>query len=117
MTPATCLGTVLACIFGALNAGHLAVGMTDLAWLVIFGAINLGLGLALFATGARLIPAALAALIGTVEPVLGPVWVWLIHGEAASTRTIIGGSMVCLALLTHLGLDWHWQRRKLTSAA
>ena len=39
--------------------------------LFAFGALNLGLGLACFATGARLIPAAFAALLGTFETVLG----------------------------------------------
>ena len=51
MTPATCLGTMLGCAFGAISAGHFVVSMPDLAWLVLFGAVNLGLGLAFFATG------------------------------------------------------------------
>ena len=70
-----------------------------MAFLFAFGALNLGLGLALFATGARLIPAAFAALLGTFETILGPVWVWLIHGEMPSARTVIGGSVVFAALI------------------
>jgi drug/metabolite transporter (DMT)-like permease len=56
-------------------------------------------------------PAALAALIGTLEPVLGPIWVWLVHHEVPSERTLAGGAVVFLALLTHLYLDWERQRR------
>ena len=52
--------------------GGFAVSSADMGFLFAFGAINLGLGLACFATGARLIPAAVAALIGTFEPILGP---------------------------------------------
>lgn len=102
MVPATCLGTMLAGIFAAGQAASFAAAGADFAWLVIFGAVNLGLGLALFATGARLIPAALAALLGTFEPILGPVWVWLVHGEVPSDRTLVGGGIVLAALLTHL---------------
>jgi drug/metabolite transporter (DMT)-like permease len=111
MTPATCLGTMIACGFAATQAGALAVSPPDMGFLFAFGALNLGLGLACFATGARLIPAAFAALIGTLETVLGPVWVWLIHAEAPSARTVLGGSVVFAALLVHLGLEFRRQAR------
>ena len=77
--------------------------VTTWRWLFAFGALNLGLGLACFATGARLIPAAFAALLGTFETLLGPVWVWLVHGEMPSARTIVGGAVIFVALLVHIG--------------
>jgi drug/metabolite transporter (DMT)-like permease len=111
MTPATCLGTIIACLFAATQASTLATTGSDAVRLFFFGAVNLGLGLALFATGARLIPSAVAALLGTLETVLGPVWVWLIHGEVPSTRTIIGGGVIFAALLLHIGMEWRRQSR------
>ena len=112
MTPATCLGTIIAARLRR-DAGRRASRSStpDMAWLFAFGALNLGLGLALFATGARLIPAAFAALLGTFETVLGPIWVWLIHGEVPSTRTIIGGAVIFAALLVHIGLEFRRQPR------
>ena len=109
MTPAACLGTLMAVIASSLLAGGFAVSSADAFWLFLFGAVNLGLGLAMFATGARLIPAALAALVGTLETVLGPIWVWLVHGESPGTSTIAGGSVVFAALLTHLLTEWRRQ--------
>jgi drug/metabolite transporter (DMT)-like permease len=106
MTPATCLGTVIAGAFAATQAGSLAVDGHDMAWLFAFGALNLGLGLACFAMGARLIPAAFAALLGTFETLLAPVWVWLVHGEVPSARTIVGGAVIFVALLVHIGLEF-----------
>ena len=106
MTPATCMGTVIAAAFAATQASTFMVSTPDMAWLFAFGALNLGLGLALFATGARLIPAAFAALLGTLETVLGPVWVWLVHAEVPSTRTILGGAVIFAALLVHIGLEF-----------
>ncbi|MEP9370775.1 DMT family transporter [Mesorhizobium sp. KR1-2] len=111
MTPATCLGAVFAALFAAAQAGEFAVSARDMAFLFAFGAINLGLGLAFFATGARLVPAAVAALLGTFEPILGPIWVWLIHGEVPSVRTIVGGTVVFSALLVHIGLEFRRQSR------
>ncbi|WP_421914423.1 DMT family transporter [Mesorhizobium sp.] len=111
MTPATCLGTILAAAFAASQASTFAVSGHDMGFLFAFGVINLGLGLAFFATGARLIPAAIAALLGTFEPILGPIWVWLIHSEVPSGRTIVGGAVVVTALLVHIGLEFKRQAR------
>lgn len=110
MMPAVCLGTGMASVAAFFLAGSLAVSVPDLAWLVLFGAVNLGMGLAMFAAGARLVPAALAALVSTVEPVLGPIWVWLIHNEVPGIRTIIGGGIVFAALFLHILNDWRRQR-------
>lgn len=111
MTPATCLGTIMAACFAATQLPSLVVGANDMAFLFAFGALNLGLGLACFATGARLIPAAFAALLGTFETLLGPVWVWLVHGEVPSSRTIVGGAVVFAALMIHIAMEFQRQSR------
>jgi drug/metabolite transporter (DMT)-like permease len=111
MTPATCLGTMLAAAFAASQASEFAVSSHDMGFLFAFGVVNLGLGLAFFATGARLVPAAVAALLGTFEPILGPIWVWLVHSEVPSARTIVGGAVVVMALLVHIGLEFKRQTR------
>ncbi|RJT35073.1 DMT family transporter [Mesorhizobium waimense] len=111
MTPATCLGTLLAGAFAASQASAFAVSSHDMGFLFVFGVINLGVGLAFFATGARLVPAAIAALLGTFEPILGPIWVWLVHSEVPSARTIVGGTVVVTALLVHIGLEFKRQAR------
>ncbi|CAN7330688.1 DMT family transporter [Mesorhizobium sp. LjNodule214] len=111
MTPATCLGTMLAGAFAASQASAFAVSSHDMGFLFAFGVINLGVGLVFFATGARLVPAAVAALLGTFEPILGPIWVWLVHSEVPSARTIIGGAVVVIALLVHIGFEFTRQTR------
>ena len=108
MMPAVFLGTVISMVVAVPLAGGIRVSAADAALLFIFGALNLALGMILFVTGVRLLPAALAALIGTAEPVLGPIWVWLVHGETPTGRTLVGGSVVIVALLLHLG----WQFRQ-----
>ncbi|RWG90698.1 DMT family transporter [Mesorhizobium sp.] len=111
MVPATCLGALLACMFAASQASQFAVSGHDMGFLFAFGVLNLGIGLAFFAMGARLVPAAVAALLGTFEPILGPIWVWLVHAEVPSARTIIGGAVVVTALLVHIGFEFKRQTR------
>ncbi len=102
MVPAVCLGTVLAACVSGILLSTFMVTLPDMGILFVFGGLNLGFGLALFARGARLVPSALAALLGTTEPVLGPIWMWLIHEEIPTIQTMIGGLIVLTALLSHL---------------
>ncbi len=111
MTPAVCLGTLVSASVSAAFVGGFAVGARDAGLLFLFGAFNLGLGMALFATGARLVPSAVAALVGTLETMLGPVWVWLIHGETPAPRTIAGGVVILAALIAHILWQMARQRR------
>jgi len=111
MVPANCLAALLACAFAASQASGFAVSGRDMGFLFAFGVLNLGVGLAFFAMGARLVPAAIAALLGTFEPILGPIWVWLVHSEVPSVRTIVGGAVVVTALLVHIGLEFKRQTR------
>ena len=101
-TPGASLGCFAASLVGFLMAPSISVTTGELGILVIFGMLNLGLGMALFVTGARMIPSAFAALLGTAETVLGPVWVAIVHHEIPGTETIIGGAIVLVALLAYL---------------
>lgn len=110
MVPAVCLGTVMAaCVSGILVTSFM-VTLHDMGILIVFGSLNLGVGLALFATGARLVPSSIAALLGTTETVLGPIWMWLIHDEIPTIRTIIGGLIILTALLSHISWRIYCQK-------
>ena len=49
-----------------------------------------------------MIPAAFAALLGTAETMLSPVWVAIFHNEIPGLETVIGGAIVLAALLAYL---------------
>ncbi|MDI7862197.1 DMT family transporter [Rhizobiaceae bacterium n13] len=116
MTPAACLGAWMACTIAATQAASLSVTAGEMGLLVVFGALNLGLGMALFVTGARLIPSALAALLGTAETMLAPIWVAVIHGEVPNNRAITGGAIILAALLSYLWVQFRHQRMSATLA-
>ncbi len=110
MTPATCLATLLAAAIALPLASPTAASAGDFSLLIFFGAGQLGLGLALFTSGARLAPAAQVALIGLLEPILGPVWVWLFLGEALSRSALFGAGIVIASLIAHTLHDRRRQR-------
>ena len=99
MAPAMCLATLIAALAMLPFANPWEVSDRDLALLVLFGAGQLGLGLALYSYGASLVPVAQTALLGLLEPILGPLWVWLLRGEQPSPMALLGGGIVIAALL------------------
>lgn len=111
MTPAACVGGTVAALIASTQAVTLAVTPEQVGILYVFGVFNLGLGMALFVTGARLIPSALAALLGTAETMLSPVWVAIFNGEIPDTRAIIGGVLILAALLAYLTAEFRRQQK------
>jgi len=101
-TPGASIGCFAAALVASTQAGSLQVAGGELAILMAFGALNLGLGMAFFVTGARMIPAAFAALLGTAETMLSPIWVAIFHDEVPGVETIIGGAILLAALLFYL---------------
>jgi drug/metabolite transporter (DMT)-like permease len=103
MAPATCLAQVLIFAFAVPFAHPGTVDGRNLVLLILLGAGQIGLGLALLSIGARLIPAAEIATITLLEVVLGPLWVWIVVSERPSTATLIGGAIVTVAVLLQAG--------------
>jgi len=93
MLPTACLSNLLGSLVSLAFARPLAVGQLDLAYLALFGFVQMTLGLTLFTIGSRLIPAAETALISALEMPLAPLWVWLAFGETVSAQTLVGGAL------------------------
>lgn len=69
--------------------GGIAMGM---------GVFQVGAGLILYTLGSKSLPAAELALLSLAEVLLGPVWVWLVLGEAAGANTLTGGAVLLAAI-------------------
>ncbi|MGO4354896.1 DMT family transporter [Rhizobium sp. RAF36] len=86
-----------------------SVGSIDLYnWVVLaaFGATNFSIALVLFLAGAKRMPPAEAALIGTMEIVLTPFWVWLFLSERPPLATVLGGVVIVAAVVWHTAADF-----------
>ncbi|HVI38805.1 MAG TPA: DMT family transporter [Gaiellales bacterium] len=99
MMPATCLSQLLLLVVFLPFAHFGSVPGDDWATLVAIGVVQMGVALALFSVGARLIPAPEAALLTLLEVVLGPLWVWLAISEQPDTATLVGGAILVGAVV------------------
>ena len=105
MAPASALATTLTALVALPFSEPLRTTARDLGLLAAFGVGNYGLGFLLFMAGARLIPAAQSALVGMLETVLGPLWVWLVLDERPGVATLVGGALILAALLANTLLE------------
>ena len=101
MVPAAVLSTAITALVALPLADPLATAPRDLALLAFFGVGQFGAGFLLFMAGARLIPAAQTSLIGMLETVLGPLWVWLVLSERPGAASLAGGALILTALLAN----------------
>ena len=86
----------------------------DAPWWIIFnGAVIMPLAFFCLATGPKYISGPEVAMFYLLETVLAPVWVWLIFSEAPTTRSLIGGVILIVALVAHsLWQLWEGRRRR-----
>ncbi len=102
----SCSGLLTALLILPL-AAPLDVTPADMGYLMIMGVYMLPIGSALMFIGPRYIPAAEVGLLLLLESILGPLWVWLVLGEAPGERTLIGGAIV----LSTLAVNAVWALR------
>jgi len=97
------LGNVLAALIGLpfLFASIFTVPPSPLDWgiLLFLGVFQLGLPFILFGYVIKRLAAMEIVLISTLEPILNPIWVFLINGETPGPMAMIGGAVVLLAAL------------------
>src|SRR6266513_1695232 len=105
MAPAAALATALTALVALPMADPLGTAPRDLALLAFFGVGQFGAGFLLFTAGARLIPAAQSSLIGMLETVLGPLWVWLVLSERPGAASLAGGALILAALVATTLID------------
>jgi drug/metabolite transporter (DMT)-like permease len=101
MAPAMLLATVISVVVSLPFAHPFDVTRHDFVLLLVFGFAQLGVGLAIFSVGAARAPATEVALLSMLEPVMGPIWVWIFMDEYPGVPALIGGCTVFVALLAH----------------
>jgi DME family drug/metabolite transporter len=78
------------------------VGVWPDSWqlfvLACFGLFQMALPYVLFARGLRAITSQEATGIGLLEPILLPLWVFLVWGEEPAISTLVGGSLILAGL-------------------
>ena len=86
--------------FGAARRG---ISTSDFARIAYLGIIQIGVAYILFtAAMARGLRSLDASIVGYIEPVLNPVWVFLFIGERPSGWAILGGAIIIASVLAHM---------------
>jgi drug/metabolite transporter (DMT)-like permease len=86
----------------ALVAGATKFTPVNLAVVAYLGVVQIGVAYTLLTLGiARGVKSLDAGIIGYIEPVLNPVWVFLFLGEQPSRWALAGGSIIIAAVVIH----------------
>jgi len=105
MAPALLLAGVISALAALPFAQPGNLKLDHMGWLLALGPGQLAGGLLLYMASLKRIPAGRAALLGLLELVLGPLWVWLIDGEKPADLTIVGGLIVIGSAAANVWLD------------
>ena len=100
MLVALCLAGLVAGGLSAIFVTDFALTSRDLIISLYLGVFQVGVGFTLVVLGSRYVPAAQVGLLALVEPVLAPIWAWMGVGEVPSLATIVGGTIIFLAITT-----------------
>jgi drug/metabolite transporter (DMT)-like permease len=65
--------------------------------IVYLGVCQIGLAYVFLTAGIRHLLALEVSLLLLVEPVLNPVWTWILRGESPGSWTIVGGAIILAA--------------------
>ena len=102
MVKVTYVGAFIAALAMASFSSFGHTSTHDLVWLWLYGFLNVGVGFGLYLLGVRRLKAVLASLVCMLEIPLAPLWVYVFFGEAVSRQSLIGGSVIVLAVLVNV---------------
>ena len=99
-------GNAIACA-GALPSAWPLPSASPGEWatLVYLGVFQIGLAYVALSAAVRQLPALETSLLLLLEPVLNPIWTWLIRGEHPGSWTIAGGAVIVSATAIKLVYD------------
>lgn len=102
---ACCIGSCIALVNGPAYFAQWVAGPSyrQLGFLFLFGAVQLALPYMLFARGLKHVRPQEAGMIVLIEPLLNPLWVYLISPETDTPplTTWLGGGLIVAALAQH----------------
>ena len=65
--------------------------------------VQIGVAYTLFTVAmARGVRSLDAGIVGYIEPVLNPIWVFLVLGEKPSSWALLGGAIIIFAVVSHM---------------
>jgi drug/metabolite transporter (DMT)-like permease len=115
MLPQVMIAGLVSLALAFVLSPDFAASRRDLAILALMGCVQLGTGCLLATAASRTLSATELGLIALLEPILGPVWVWVLMGEDPGAATLAGGAIVMGAVLANEGFA-AWRGRVAAAA-
>lgn len=104
---------VLICAPAFFGAAQSGIAATDFAAVAYLGIVQIGFAYLLFTLAmARGVRSLDAGIIGYIEPVLNPVWVFLFIGERPSGWALVGGAIIIASVIVHMLTEARGKRGK-----
>jgi len=113
-------------VFWLVSLNHGVAALAILPWMIVcaplpsppqflaligFGVLQMAIPYVLLIRGLRSISSQEAVAIGMLEPVLNPLWAFLIRGEVPAPWTFAGAGLILLGLATRYIVWELWQTR------
>ena len=109
---AAACGNLMASLFALLMAQPLVPGRpADWAVVAFLGICQLGIPYMFLASAVPRVRALEVALFLLIEPVLNPIWAWLVHGERPGPATLVGGALILGATAVRTVIDARFPRQ------
>ena len=97
---------VVLCAPSFVGAVQRGISAADFACIAYLGIVQIGFAYLLFTLAmARGVRSLDAGIIGYIEPVLNPVWVFLFIGERPSGWAIVGGAIIVASVIVHMLIE------------
>jgi drug/metabolite transporter (DMT)-like permease len=104
---------VLICAPAFFGAAQKGIGLADFGAVAYLGIVQIGFAYLLFTSAmAKGVRSLDAGIIGYVEPVLNPVWVFLFIGERPSGWALVGGAIIIASVIFHMISEARGKRRE-----
>ena len=101
MLPQVLIAGVISIVVAAPLALPFTATPRDLGVLGVMGCVQLGAGCLLATAASRHLTATQLGLLALLEPILGPIWVWVLMGEHPGAATLLGGTIVLAAVFAN----------------
>lgn len=105
------LGNILTAIIGIPFMFRSAPTSSDWRYLILLGVVQLGTPYILYSIAIKNVTALEAILIPVIEPILNPVWVFLLMGETPSPFACLGGIIVITAVTFRCIMPIIWNKK------
>ena len=93
------MGNILTALIALPFMFTSAPSKTSWLGLILLGTFQIGLAYILYSIAIKQVTALEGSLIPIIEPILNPVWVFLVLGETPSKWALVGGSIIIAAMI------------------